>query len=423
MDAELLKAQLSRLNRHAYAAFIKELFASDGQREGHQGFHPLTQAGEDVFFQPLLDSYGGSIHRVYLLHHPALELFHPAHDLNMRDPTLVRQLARVRNLYHGHIGHWGMVSPFLRKDHALKAVGFVTNLSGLDERLYQKTLIPAYQRLKRFCGLKKVPILIGSPDSFMDQVPEKTERVFREFITKHADGLVVTVSEHDACVGEFNNDRWLSGGLLSPATQPYESVFVTSAIKQCAILEEFQSLLRQGPEEKLLEEFLVANYKTIFGRKYDRVETQVWLRFPELDISGHDRRLDVFLRNSVINDWELFEIKRPVSVSGTYRDVPIIARELSAAILQTKNYGRILTQDKVKKHFAKRGIEYFEPQLSVVIGRTPQIPHEQWRWLKTSHDNQVKIITYDDLLGELRSRIAERVSLVADIQRRISVGG
>jgi hypothetical protein len=422
MDGNSLKAQLSRLNRHAYAAFIQELFGSDGQHEGHEGFYPLTQAGEDVFFQPLLDSYGGSIHRVYLLHHPALELFHPAYDLNMRDPTLVRQLGRVRNLYQGRVGYWGMVSPCLRKDRALKAVGFVTNLSGLDEDLYQEMLIPAYQRLKRFCGLKKAPILVGSPDSFMDQVPEKTERVFREFIAKHADGLVVRVSEHSARVEEFNNERWLSGGLLAPAAEPYESVFVTSAIQQRAVLEEFQSLLQESPTENRLEEFLVANYRNIFGRKYDRVETQLWLRFPELDINRHDRRLDVFLRNSVINDWELFEIKRPTTLSGTYRDMPIIAREVSAAISQTKNYGRILAQDKVKRHFANRGIEYFEPQLSVVIGRTPQIPHEQWRWLKTSHDNQVKIITYDDLLGELKNRIGERVSLLADTQRRISVG-
>lgn len=422
MDAKTLKARLSRLNRHAYAAFIEEFFGSDGEDEGHEGFYPLTQAGEGVFFQPLLDSYGGSIHRVYFLHHPALELFHPAHDLNMRDPSLVRQLARVRNLYHDRVGYWGMVSPSLRKDRALKAVGFVTNLSGLDQSLYQEMLLPAYQRLKRFCGLKKAPILVGSPDSFMDQVPEKTERVFREFITKHADGLVVRVSEHDASVGEFNNDRWLSAGLLSPSAQPYESVFVTSAIQQRAILEEFQSLLRQSPTESQLEEFLVANYKSIFGRKYDRVETQLWLRFPELDINGQDRRLDVFLRNSVINDWELVEIKRPTTVSGTYRDIPIIAREVSAAISQTKNYGRILAQDKVKRHFASRGIEYFEPQFSVVIGRTPQIPHEQWRWLKTSHENQVKIITYDDLLAELRNRIGERMSLLADTQRRISVG-
>lgn len=123
MDASSLKARLSRLNRHAYAAFIEELFSLDGEDEGHEGFYPLTQAGEDVFFQPLLDSYGGSIHRVYLLHHPALELFHPAHNLDMRDPTLVRQLAKVRNLYHGQVGYWGMVSPCLREDRALRPWG------------------------------------------------------------------------------------------------------------------------------------------------------------------------------------------------------------------------------------------------------------------------------------------------------------
>lgn len=422
MDSDSLKNHLTRLNRHTFASFIVELFGSDGEDEGHEGFYPLAEAGEDVFFQPLLDSYGGSIHRVYLLHYPPLELFHPARDLNMRDPSLIKQLVKVRNLYHRRVGHWGMVSPCLLKDHALKAVGFVTNLSGLDRALYQEMLIPAYQRLKRFCGLKKTPVLVGSPDSFMDQIPEKTERVFREFINVHVDGLVVRFSQHDARIEEFNNERWITGGVLSPTAQPYEPVFVTSAVRQRAILNEFELLLREDPVEGRLEEFLVANYKDIFGNKYDRVETQLWLRFPELDINDHDRRLDVFLRNSVINDWELFEVKRAVTVTGTYRDVPVIAREVSNAITQTKNYGRILAQDKAKKYFARQGIEYFEPQLSVVIGRTPQIPHEQWRWLKTSLESQIRIYTFDDLLNELRSRICERITLLADTQNRMAIG-
>ena len=83
MDTDLLKRSIARLNRQAFTSFIIQLFDSDRSAEGHEGFYPLPEAGEDVYFQPLLDSYGGSIHRVYLLHYPPLELFHPMRALDM----------------------------------------------------------------------------------------------------------------------------------------------------------------------------------------------------------------------------------------------------------------------------------------------------------------------------------------------------
>lgn len=420
LDTSLLKTQISRLSRHTFASFVTELFSTDGNSEGHEGFLNLPEAGEDVFYQPLLDSYGGSIHRVYLLHFPPLDLFHPSRALTMNDPVLIGQLVKVRNLYKGRVGQWGMISPFLREDNALKAVGFVTNLVGIEQRVYQEMLIPAYQRLKRFCGMKKTPVLVGSCDSFIDQVPEKTESVFKEFMRKQSDGLAIAFSADGTHVAEFNNQRWMTGGVLSPTASPYEPVFVSSAVRHRAVLNEFELLLREDALEGRLEEFLVTNYKDIFGNKYDRVETQLWLRFRELDITDHNRRLDVFLRNSIDNDWELFEIKRPVAVSGTYRDVPVIAKEVINAIQQVKNYGRILAQDKVKKYFANQGIKYYEPSLNVVIGRTPQIPHDQWRWLKTSHENGVKIVTFDALMSELRCRIEDRFAVIAHTQQMLA---
>jgi antiviral defense system Shedu protein SduA len=420
LDTSLLKTQISRLSRHTFASFVTELFSTDGNEEGHEGFFNLPEAGEDVFYQPLLDSYGGSIHRVYLLHFPPLDLFHPSLALTMNDPVLVRQLVKVRNLYKGRVGQWGMISPFLREDNALKAVGFVTNLVGIEQRVYQEMLIPAYQRLKRFCGMKKTPLVVGSCDSFIDLVPEKTERVFQEFIRKQSDGLAIAVSANGAHVAEFNHERWMTGGVLSPTAGPYEPVFVSSGIRHRAVLNEFESLLREDTLEAKLEEFLVTNYKDVFGNRYDRVETQLWLRFPDLDITDHNRRLDVFLRNSIDNDWELFEVKRPVAVSGTYRDVPVIAKEVTNAIQQVKNYGRILAQDKAKKYFANQGIEYYEPRLNVVIGRTPQIPHDQWRWLKTSNEDRVRIVTFDDLMRELKGRIEDRFAVIAHTLQLVS---
>src|SRR5262249_31267329 len=153
-------------------------------------------------------------------------------------------------------------------------------------------------------------------------------------------------------------------------------------------------------------------YLDIFGSKYDRIENQIWLRFPELDITGKERRLDIFLRNSIANDWELYEIKRVIPLTSSYRDIPVIAKEILFAIQQTKNYERILSQQEVKDKFAREGIEYCEPLLNVVVGRTPQITHEQWRWLKASNSEKVRILTFDDLLGEMKSRLTEKIDFL-----------
>jgi hypothetical protein len=412
METDLLTKQLSRLTRAAFREFLIELFSADRKARYHSGFYPLPIAGEDVFYEPYLDSYGDSIHNVYLLHFPPFELFHPSSEMTMLDPVLIRQLARVRNVYHRRIGQWGMVSPHLRKDDALKSVGFLTNLFGLEKPVHQDFLVPAYQRLKRYCGLKRPPVLVGSVDSFIELSLDETQQAVRRLVEKHRDGIVVTVAAEGVQVGEYASERYLSGGVLSPMHMPLEPVFVSFAVRQRAIFESFRSLLQEDAVEVKLEEFLVAHFRELFGEKYDRIETQLWMRFPELDVGGKNRRFDLFLRNSVINDWELFEVKRPVVLSSTYRDIPVIAKEVTGAIHQARNYARILAQEKAKRHFSRLGIEYCEPSLNVVIGRTPEISHEQWRWLRTVNEDKVKIITFDDLLNGLRCRLEDRYALM-----------
>ena len=166
-------------------------------------------------------------------------------------------------------------------------------------------------------------------------------------------------------------------------------------------------MINRAPNEAELERFLVAHYKDIFGTKYDRIETQLWLRCPELDIAGKDRRLDLFLRNSIISDWELFEIKRVVPLTGTYRDTPVMATEVLHSVQQVKNYSRNLSSDSVKRRLAREGIEYFEPSLNLVIGRRPQTRIDQWRWLLSSQNGGVKIITFDELRDELSQRVTD----------------
>ena len=177
------------------------------------------------------------------------------------------------------------------------------------------------------------------------------------------------------------------------------------------------SPLRPGVSEARIERFLKAYYQDVFGFEYDRIETQLWLRFPDLDVARKDRRLDVFLRNSIFKDWDLFELKRIVRITGSHRDIPILTSEVSRSIQQTLYYEKLLSNDSVKKNLAKEGIQYAMPSLNLVIGRTPQIEHAHWRWLTKAAGAGVRILTYDNLLDSMRIRLKERESTTKILQK------
>jgi hypothetical protein len=109
---------------------------------------------------------------------------------------------------------------------------------------------------------------------------------------------------------------------------------------------------------------------------------------------------------------ELFEVKRPIRLHRSLRGVPVLVSEVGAAVQQIKNYARTLNQDAIKRHFAREGIIYYEPTLSIIVGRNPQIPRAQWQWLRQSNEGRVRIIIFDDLLKELRFRLEERLAVL-----------
>jgi Domain of unknown function (DUF4263) len=410
MRKSALRRILSHLNHHAFESFAVELFSSRKQSEP---FKKLPEGGDGAYYQPILDSYGGSLHSVFLLHYSPLELLKNPKGADIEDPVLIRRLTVIRDLYKGRIGYWGIVSPSLRKASCLRSVAFITNLVDIDRHVYDEEIVPAYAQLARAAGLKKPLILVGSYDSFVERVPAETDQAAARFIEKNHDGIRIVLGAEQAKVERFVSERTLSGGVLRGTHDPYEPVFGIQRGGDEEALAEFERLIQSGAAESKLEKFIVAHYKDIFGARYDRVEAQLWIRFPDLDVSRSQRRMDIFLRNSVANDWELFEIKRSgIRLTSTYRDAPVIAAEVKYAAQQLKNYARTLAQDSVRRHFAGQGIEYYEPSLSLVVGRTPQIPHQQWRWLLSTNEDRVKILTFDNLLAEMKSRLNDRNKIV-----------
>jgi len=409
MDKALLKDILSRLSRQAFKAFVITLFRNS---EPYEPFDPLPDIGEGVYQKELIDSYGGSIHAVYLMHFLPIEVFNHPGKMNIVEPAIVEKLKRIRDEYKNEVGQWGMVDPMLVVDNKLNSIWFLNNFAHISKSEYERVLFPQYRKLLKRLELEVRTFGIGSCDSFIEKNTEGVTKSLKKLLSDKGEGLRISLEEERQCIERFTCEKSLFAGVSQYSKQPYEPIFIDILGKKEEVLAEFEWLIKKGAKESELEKFISAHYNDIFGPKYDRIETQLWLRFPQHDIVGKERRLDVFLRNSVTNDWELFEIKRPVKLTSTYRDVPVIAHEVTHAILQVKNYARILSKDMVKKQFAKEGIEYYEPSLNLVIGRTPQIPLAQWRWLLNTCGKDLRIFTFDELIKEMEMRLRDLCKII-----------
>jgi hypothetical protein len=416
INDELLRAIFSRFTQNTFESFIKRLF-NDGC-QSCELFQSLEGAGEGVYCQPILDSYGESLHSAYILQYLPLGLFkHPRLSEPANDPLIISRLEKVRDINKDACGYWGMVSPYTTAAVKLQSFGFLLNLSGIQSDQYEDEIFPQYGQLLERVGLHTPTMLVGSYDSFIDLNASGVAKVLKDFFISTSECLSIQLNSERQHVSRFTSESSFLSGVLESNNNPYEPVFENFLEAQEQILAEFESLLGKDVREAELEKFLVAHYQDIFGNRYDRIETQIWLRFPELDISGRNRRLDIFMRNSLSNDWELFEVKRVIPLTNNYRDIPVIASEVAYAVQQLKNYSRNLSQYSIKERLARDGIEYFEPTLHLIAGRKPQIPLKQWRWLLASHDKDVRIITYDELLGEMRLRLSERIQFLSALDQ------
>jgi hypothetical protein len=283
-------------------------------------------------------------------------------------------------------------------------IAFVTNFAGIEKDIYFNQIIPKFENLLRKIDLDG-DASFGSIDSFFDMEPEKTTLAFETFISKYKGEISISFCDGQASIEQFYSDKYLTKGILSGLNEnPTESLYISPSLKQSDIIAEFERLISVRVSEKELESFLAKYYKEIFGEHYDRIETQLWLKFPQIDVTGKNRRVDLFLRNAISRDWELFELKKPQKLTNIYRGIPTFSSEIYHAMQQIKNYEKILLQEKVKLQFFKEGIEYFYPELRLVIGNKPDISPEQWRWLKTTNENKLKIFTFEDLISEMKYR-------------------
>lgn len=404
MSADVARSLLTRLTPSAFAAFTEAVFQGQEER-----FIPLMEAGNNVFFQPISSSYGGSLHTVFVRHWTCGALSAPSLNAITRDPSLRSTLRRIGHIYADAFGAWGMVSPWIVPAKRLRSIAFLTNITGSARDDYESEIIPRYAAAARKCGLRPREVLVGSYDSYIDKVLDKTTNALTTLLTRHSDGVRIASDREICTVQRYEVEAPLTGAIFRPGPVPYEPLYILPSRPGDDLLREFEHLLNSSASEAKLEAFLAANFRHVFGHQFDRIETQLWLKYPELDISGRERRTDLFMRNSITSDWELLELKRAdVRLTTSYRDLPNLSRDVLGGINQLRNYARLLEQQSVKDTLRRQGIEYFKPELTLIVGRSPNVSVEQWRWLTSSRGDDVEVKTYGQLLDQLRIRQAER---------------
>lgn len=241
--------------------------------------------------------------------------------------------------------------------------------------------------------------------------PNNYDKLIEQYFIENDSGICINLSDDRILASRYIAEKEFNGILL-----PSKAVFqplIKKVLNADDVLAEFNEIINSSAKESVLEEFLCENYQLIFGEKYDTISTQVWLNFPELDIGGRERRLDIFMKNVISQDWDIYELKRSnIKLTKTISDVPRFMNAVNDAIAQLKNYQCILNQDAVRKKFKGEGIEYYNPQINLVIGKRPNLPTNQWRWLLSQHQD-LNILTYDDLLKEAKLRLNSMKKLLA----------
>lgn len=396
MDNILNKTIIERFDKNAFDSFFQKLIGDPSYGRDVKRVNEI----DDRIFDCLPERFNYSVDAFFLCYEPYS--VYQKFDKNKVDFNSLRSLVTKYVTNRKYEGPWipqyGITLYMINNFDSSK-------LSISDEELmelYSQELTPVLPSDTYDIG-------VGNLNTFVTASTENAELLHNllvDFISCNDDGLCISISNENVTASHFLSQNEFSGITPNSKTLLHPVYKRIPAVND--ILSEFNRLIFSDARESQLEDFLHTYYKQIFGNAYDRISTQVWLKFPDLDIGQRERRLDIMMRNSIKNDWELFELKRvDVDLTKTISDVPMLVSAVNDAITQVKNYKRILEQDKVKRTLAADGIEYYEPEINLVIGKKPAISNAQWRRLLAENQHGLRLITYDALLEEAQSRYSE----------------
>lgn len=393
MDNTLSKAIIERFDNKAFDSFFQKLI-----NDPSYGRH-IERVGkiDDRIFDCLPERFNYNVDAFFLCYEPYS--IYETFDKSKIDFNNLRNLVSKYITNRSYEGPWSVQYGI--------TLYIINNFDSNKLCVSDVELMELYeQELRQVLPSDFYSIGVGNLNTFATAYTENPGRLYKllcDFIANYDAGLCISVTNDNASISRFFTECEFSGITQDSKTliQPvYKRISVSNRI-----LDEFNKLIFGNAHESQLEEFLYTYYQQIFGNEYDRISTQVWLKFPDLDIGHKERRLDIMMRNTIKDDWELFELKRSnVELTKTISDVPMFASAVNDAIAQAQNYKRLLEQDKIKRALAADGIEYYEPEINLVIGKKLAISNYQWRRLLADNQNGLKIITYDTLLKEAQSR-------------------
>lgn len=410
MDNNSILDYINKMDLHDFEDFVAFFF---------KNIYKGTISRHTIIKNALVRDLEGGIHPykgIYLPHCIPYELYKNPYDIPVDSPYLRKKLQIILDEYKDKFFPTLMTYHTGRLGNLLNSIYFINNIFGLPIEFYHEYLINEYFKLSKSVGVdldEEFTAHVGSFDTFINYDPELVAKLVGEYYSNNFD-VSISLEEDNVRIKKCTSNKYLTSGVGKVTQLPYHSLMAEHFKDKNDILKEFEDLLNKNPSENQLEKFLGRYYKDIFGNNYDKIEMQLWLRFPEIDIANKNRRLDIFLHNNVINDWELFELKKLMPLTTSYRDIPVFKSEIYSAIQQLKNYNRILQNQKVKEMLKRDGIEYYEPSLNLVVGRTSTLPHDEWRWLIASNKD-VKILTYDNLLTEMSNRLKAHMEFLEDI--------
>lgn len=401
MDDDLIKTIIGRFDRNTFEAFFQRLLNESELYSGK--IEKLSHIDDRIFECPP--------ERFYQSADAFLMCYAPSTVFTKFTPDNL-DLTELRDLMSKYISKRKYDLWLPVEGVTLYAVNnFDTYKLGIDD----EELLSLYEKeLSSMLPNSAYRIGAGNINTFIKGDAKNGAVVLNNlhnFLTENDDGICISLSDRG-----IHTSRFIAENEFAGVTRKSMSLIQPTLKKVIAandVLVEFNKLIFSDAKESHLEEFLRQHYQQIFGGKYDRISTQLWLRFPDLDIGKKDRRLDIFMRNTLIGDWELFELKRSnIELSKSVSDVPMFVSAVHDAITQVRNYKRLLEQDKVKRALADEGIEYYEPEINLVIGKKPSIPTYQWRRLLTDNRSDIRITTYDMLCEEAKQRLADAENIL-----------
>jgi len=237
---------------------------------------------------------------------------------------------------------------------------------------------------------------------------EDLETIVRQALAP-CDSFAVGISPSGISVFPYESHNIFVVGEPKPEILTFSVPATYAVLAVTEPLNELQDLIRTCPPEHTIELFLKQHLVNLLSPRIISVEAQVI-------IASSRRRPDFFLH---LRDemWEPLEIKLPKSFSLRLdpSGPPRLASYLKNAIKQCKEYLSELDRVDVRKQlWARHGIRYEEPHITLLIGRAA-FPKSVITTVAKNYDPRIRLLSYEELMREASQNCAGLLRAISTV--------